>query len=385
MRFVVRATWRIVFIVLIVWAALWALRQAADLVEIVVVACFLALAMVPGVNALVRRYGWSRGLATAVIFLIVVGTIVGLIAFLIPAIVDMSGKLSADVPRWLTEAKAKGLPVGTVGSNDTQILTNAEDWLKKNGGSHVLSIAGSGVALVFKLLTALMFTFLIAAGEPALRRTILRRLDVKNQQRFVDAWDTAISQTGGYFYSRLLLMLITGTCTFIVMEFLGMPFFYSLPLAFFGAFFVEFIPVVGSYVGISIPVLVTLAERGVWQAVILLVWAIIYQQIHDYLLSPRISSKTMTINAGIAFGSALLGGALAGPLGALFAMPTAGMVTVFLQKYLPSYDVVYESSYERDTDGPGGHAAGSEDETVEKKHRWHRRHAQPDTSAEAGD
>ena len=86
MRFVVRATWRIVFIVLIVWAALWALRQAADLVEIVVVACFLALAMVPGVNALVRRYGWSRVLATAVIFLIVVGTIVGLIALLLQAV-----------------------------------------------------------------------------------------------------------------------------------------------------------------------------------------------------------------------------------------------------------------------------------------------------------
>lgn len=385
MRFVVRATWRIVFIVLIVWAALWALRQAADLVEIVVVACFLALAMVPGVNALVRRYGWSRGVATAVIFLIVVGTIVGLIAFLVPAVVDMSGKLSADIPRWLTEAKAKGLPVGTVGTNDTEILNNAEQWLKKNGGSHVLSIAGSGVALVFKLLTALMFTFLIAAGEPGLRRTILRRLDDKNQHRFVDAWDTAITQTGGYFYSRLLLMIITGTCTFIVMEILGMPFFYSLPLAFFGAFFVEFIPVVGSYIGISIPVLVTLAERGVWQAVILLVWAIIYQQIHDYLLSPRISSKTMTINAGIAFGSALLGGALAGPLGALFAMPTAGMVTVFLQKYLPSYPVVYESAYDREIDGPGGQAAGSEDVAVEKKHRWRRRHSQAEASAQSGD
>ena len=72
----------------------------------------------------------------------------------------------------------------------------------------------------------------------------------------------------------------------------------------------------------------------------LLAWAIIYQQIHDYVLSPRISSRTMTLSPGIALGSALVGGALAGPLGALFAMPTAGMITAFLTKYLPSRPIV---------------------------------------------
>jgi len=347
MPFVVRATWRIVFIVLLVLAALWALGQASSLVEIIVVACFLALAMVPGVNMLVARYGWSRGASTGLIFLVIIVALLGLTLLLIPAIIDMTSKLSNDLPRWMNEANAKGLPVGKSGTGDVDLLKNAEAWMKKNGSSHALHAAGSTVGVVFKFFTVMMFTFLIASGEPSLRRTLQKRLSPTNQKRFVGAWETAISQTGGYFYSRLLLMVITGSCTFLVMEVIGVPFVYSLPLAFFGAFFVEFIPVVGSYIGISIPVLVTLAEQGAVAALILLVWGIAYQQIHDYLLSPRISSKTMTINAGVAFGSALLGGALAGPIGALFAMPTAGMVTVFLQQYLPAYAVEDVSSYDQ--------------------------------------
>ena len=374
MPFVTKATWRIVFIVLLVLAAMWAMRQAADLVIIIVVACFLALAMVPGVNYLVTRFGWSRGAATGLIFLGVIVVLLGLTVLLIPAIIDMSGKLADDLPRWMNEAQSKGLPVGKSGAEDQTLLQEVEKWLKTNGSSKVLHYAGSTVGIVFKFFTVMMFTFLIAAGEPALRRTIQKRLSPDNQRRFVGAWDTAISQTGGYFYSRLLLMVITGSCTLIVMELIGVPIVYSIPLAFFGAFFVEFIPVVGSYIGISIPVLVTLAEKGLVPAIILLVWAIVYQQIHDYLLSPRISSRTMTINAGVAFGSALLGGALAGPIGALFAMPTAGMVTVFLQQYLPAYPVAYVSTYDEAADK----------QARKKKHRFgrHKSAAEPDGSSD---
>ena len=135
--------------------------------------------------------------------------------------------------------------------------------------------------------------------------------------------------------------MFTATGYVIVMALIGMPVLFAIPLAVFGAFFVEFIPLVGGYIGIAIPVVFVLVEEG-WRALILLGWAIVYQQIHDYVLSPRISAKTMTLNPGVALGSALLGGALAGPLGALFAMPMAGMVTAFLGKYLPASEIVVD-------------------------------------------
>ena len=266
-----------------------------------------------------------------------------LIGFLIPALVDVAGKLGQEVPAWLDEARKSGLDLPLLQESDAQLLADAENWLKQNGGTHVLSLAGSGVGMFAKLFLTFIFTVIIATGEPAILRAVLQRLAPENQHRLVEAWDTAVAQTGGYFYSRLLLMIFTSTGYVIVMILVGMPVLFAIPLAVFGAFFVEFIPLVGGYIGIAIPVVFVLVEKGWVRAAILLAWAIIYQQIHDYVLSPRISAKTMTLNPGVALGSALLGGAIAGPIGALFAMPMAGMVTAFLGKYLPSRPIVVDS------------------------------------------
>lgn len=343
MHVITRSMWRAVAIVLVVAAALWALNQARDLVVIVVVATFLALAIVPAVDGIVRRWGWSRGNATIAVMLAVFLSIAVLIGFLIPAMVDVAGKLAQEAPVWLEDARNSGLDLPLLKESDAELLTTGEEWLKKNGGTHVLSLAGTGAGMVAKLFLTFIFTVIIASGEPAILRAILRRLGPDHQHRLIDAWDTAVAQTGGYFYSRLLLMVFTSTGYVIVMILLGMPVLFAIPLAVFGAFFVEFIPLVGGYIGIAIPVVFVLVEKGWVRALILLAWAIIYQQLHDYLLSPRISSKTMTLSPGVALGSALLGGAIAGPIGALFAMPMAGMVTAFLQKYLPANPIVVDS------------------------------------------
>lgn len=335
--------WRAVLIVLAVLAVLWALNQARDLVFIFVVACFLALAILPAVDGLVRRRGMSRGTATILVILGAVLVLGALIGFLIPALIDVAGKITTEVPQWLDELRRSGLPISELQKSDQEILQQIESWVSKNGSSRVLSVAGSTVGIVAKLLLTLIFTIVIASSEPQLLRAILGRLKPANQQRFIDAWDTAITQTGGYFYSRLLLMLFTSAGYLIVMLLVGMPVLFAIPLAVFGAFFVEFIPLVGGYIGIAIPVLFVLVEKGWVRAAILLAWAIIYQQIHDYFLSPRISSKTMTLSTGVALGSALVGGALAGPLGALFAMPVAGMVTSFVKRYAPTEEIVVSS------------------------------------------
>ena len=74
--------------------------------------------------------------------------------------------------------------------------------------------------------------------------------------------DTAIEQTGGYFYSRLLLMLINGGLFFVAMLLVGMPVVYALPMAVFEGFVAEFIPAVGTYIGAAVPILMTLAVQG---------------------------------------------------------------------------------------------------------------------------
>lgn len=95
---VTRATWRIVGIVLMVLAVLWALNQARDLVVIFIVASFLALAILPAVDGLVRNHRWNRGLALLAVIFGVAFVLIALIAFLVPALIDVASKFSSQVP-----------------------------------------------------------------------------------------------------------------------------------------------------------------------------------------------------------------------------------------------------------------------------------------------
>jgi predicted PurR-regulated permease PerM len=157
--------------------------------------------------------------------------------------------------------------------------------------------------------------------------------------------DQSITQVGGYLYSRLLLTLINGIGFFVVMVAVGMPVALAIPLAIFGAFVSEFIPSIGTYIGGAIPVALTLAIRGLVPAVIVLGYVVVYQQIENFWLSPKISARTMELSGGLAFGSVVVGGALFGPMGAFVALPVAALIYSFTENYRHRYEVVYESAY----------------------------------------
>jgi predicted PurR-regulated permease PerM len=116
-----------------------------------------------------------------------------------------------------------------------------------------------------------------------------------------------------------------------------------LPLAIFQGFFAEFIPAVGTYIGAAVPVIVTLGLEGLWRAVIVVAFVVVYQQVENVWLAPRVSARTMEVNGAVAFGAALAGGALGGPMGAFMALPLAALITAFIRTYGRSYPLAYES------------------------------------------
>ncbi len=156
--------WRAVAIVLAVLALLWALNQARDLVVMGIVACFLALAILPAVDGLVRRHNLSRGLATMLVMLGVFLTVALLIGFLVPALVDVFSKVSSEVPTWLDEVRRLGLPIPALKESDAQLLADFENWIRQNGGHQALSLAGSGLGLLAKVFVTFIFTIIIASG-----------------------------------------------------------------------------------------------------------------------------------------------------------------------------------------------------------------------------
>lgn len=342
-KFVWQSAWKVVVVVALAALAVVVVMQLRHLIGVLVISLFFALAIIPGVEALVRRFHMRRGAAVGIIFISALIAVVLMVAFLIPAIVQFAAAVGEHFSEWMTQLNswsADYLGGELVDSNAAEeatqpILRAVQEW-----GDNVLGIVSSGLGLVFDVFTILTFTFYFAADFPRLMRTIMRRMPPQRQQ--VVGWvaRTSIEQTGGYFYSRLLLMIICGTGAFFVMLLVGLPLVYALPMALFMGFVSEFIPFIGTYLGAIVPSLVVLAVEGFVPTLVLVAYVLVYQQIENYVLNPRLSSKTMELNGAVAFGGAMAGGAIAGPMGAFMALPVAALLTAVAKNTGRTYDVV---------------------------------------------
>ena len=349
-QFTGKTIWQVIGAVLLTLGGLWAMGQMRTLLWMLILSFFFSLALQPGVNWCVQRYGWRRGSAVGAIYGL--GFLAGalLILILIPAIAQLAQSIGesgsewiATGSAWLSDTFGVEFPSQGTGEDISQSTSQIlEDWAKGAVGN-LVGLATSGVAFIFNLATIAMFTFYFTADAPRFQRTVLSHMSPESQQRVGWTWDEAIKQTGGYFYSRSLLMLINSTGFFFTMVLVGMPVGLALPLAIFGGFVSVFIPAIGTYIGAAIPILVTLAIQGWVAALVVLAYALIYQQIENYWLSPKISSKTMALNGAVAFGAALAGGAIAGPMGAFMALPVAALIMSFSSNFTKSYDIVYHS------------------------------------------
>ncbi len=346
--------WKVVGVILLTMVGLWAVREASSLVVLVGMSFFFSLALQPAVLWLTARYGWRRGAAVGVIYLAGAIGMVGLIVILIPAVATLASTIGESGTDWLNGVikwaeDTFGFTIGSGAGFDDNVATTLEEelisWAKGSIGN-VLSFATSSLGFVFNMATMAMFTFYFTADAPRFQRTVLGLLPTQRQKEIGWAWDQAIIQTGGYFYSRMVLMVINGAGFFFTMVLVGMPVALALPLAVFGGFVSVFIPAIGTYIGGAIPIVLTLAIQGWIPSLIVLGYVLVYQQIENYWLSPRISSKTMSLNGAVAFGGALFGGAIAGPMGAFISLPVAALITALVSNFVPHHDVDYTFSYE---------------------------------------
>ena len=352
--FETKTLWKVVGVILTVLISIWAIGEASNLVALIGMSFFFSLALQPAVLWLTNRYGWRRGSAVGVIYLVSALGFIALIVILIPAVATLAETIGESGSQWVNDTVAWtedtfGFTIGSGAGFDGDWATSLEDeliaWAMGSVGNF-LSFATSSLGFIFNMATMAMFTFYFTADAPRLQRTVLGLLPQRRQQEIGWAWDQAIIQTGGYFYSRMVLMVINSTGFFFTMVLVGMPVALAIPLSVFGGFVSVFIPAIGTYIGGAIPVALTVAVQGWVAGLIVLAYVLIYQQIENYWLSPKISSKTMSINGAVAFGGALFGGAIAGPMGAFISLPVAALITSLVSNFVPHHEVAYTFSYE---------------------------------------
>jgi predicted PurR-regulated permease PerM len=186
-------------------------------------------------------------------------------------------------------------------------------------------------------LSVLLFTFYLVSDGPKLRRAICSRLTPARQERVLAAWELAGTKTGGYLYSRALLALLSTIFHWIVFQSLGTA--APLALALWVGVVSQFLPVVGTYLAGVLPVLLAFLDSPL-KAIIVLVAIVVYQQIENYLFSPRITAHTMELHPALAFGAALGGAAVLGAVGAVLALPAAAMGQALVSEWGDRHQVI---------------------------------------------
>lgn len=311
----------------------------------VLMAWFFALAMAPAVDRLSRRM--RRGLAT---ILVMLGLVVFLVLFFaafgallvdqLIEIVESLPTLAASGLEWFNQtfgtAYTQEEILAQVGLDQEAITAIAKD-----AAQGIFGFATSLLGGIFGLFTLGLIAFYLSADGPRVRRYIASMLPTTSQSVFLRVWDTTAEKTGRYVAARVVLAAVNSFFSGIVFAVIGLP--YWLPLALWTGIVAQFVPTIGTYISIILPVLVGLLSGNPWLGVIVLIYGLVYQQIENLTIEPRISAKAVDVHPAYGFVSVLLGAALFGVAGALLAVPVGAMILALVQTYVKRNEVLEDA------------------------------------------
>ena len=339
---------RIVIIVLIaivaLWVAIWAFSAMSSFLLLLLLAWLLSIAMEPLVLWLSRR-GMRRGLATGLTMVAMLVSAAALAELFGQVFLSQLSQLGQQLPSavtsaldWINSTFNTSFDIAQI----QQALELTPDKLGELAGKYgggILGVFGSVLTFVFDALTILVFAYYFSADSPRLRQTIGSWLPQRFQHVFITVWTISVEKTGGYVISKVLLATLSAFFHAAFFWFIDVPFW--LPLGVFAGIVGQFIPTIGTYIGVVLPALFALLDKPI-NALWIALFATVYQQLENYVFTPRISRRTMDVHPAVALGSVIAGAALLGPIGALIGIPVAAVLMAILNTFRQRHELVPE-------------------------------------------
>jgi predicted PurR-regulated permease PerM len=317
-------------------------QKLSSLALLLLVATFITLALEPAVNRLSAR-GMKRGAATGLMLVSLVVATLGFVAAMGTIVGQQVADLLANSERYVNDIVKIINDVGNTRIDPADVNATISD---PNGPvqkfilaqrDNAFKVSVQAVGALFQGFSVLLFAFYFIADGPRLRRVICSRLKPERQRAVLDAWELAITKTGGFLYSRALLAVLSAFFHWILFQSVGAP--APIAMALWVGLISQFIPVIGTYLAGVLPVLLTFIESPT-KALIILGFIFFYQQLENYLFSPRITARTLELHPALAFGGALAGAAVLGPIGALLALPGVAMGQALISAWGVRHDVI---------------------------------------------
>lgn len=302
-----------------------------DVLVLIGLALFLAIGLEPAVSVLARHKlpRWAAVITVLVAGLAVVG---GFLAAAIPPLARQATQFVTQAPIMLSQLEDRNSILGQL--NDRLHLQQRLQQVLSGDVSGLFNgLLGAGQVVFGALASALILVVLTVyflADLPRIRATLYRLVPHSRRPRAILLGDEVFTKVGGYVLGNLLISLIAGVLTFAFLVIVGVP--YPLLLSMFVAI-LDLLPVIGStiagvvvcLVALNVSLPVCLATVGFF---------LIYRLVEDYLLVPRIFGRMVEVPALVTVVAVLLGGALAGIVGALVAIPAAAALLLLAREIL---------------------------------------------------
>ena len=302
-----------------------------------VLAAFLAVALNPLVERVQRRFVRRRVAATLLVFLAAFVALAVLGALIVVPLLDELARFAERAPELVREARAGRGPVGEL-LERFHLRRYAEahiDQLQRYGGrlgrSTVGAVRGT-VQGVAGALTVVVLAFLMVVQGPRLVAGMLDLAGEGRSARLRRIGRESSHTITGYLGGNLLISLICGLATFLVLVLMGVPFAAVIALL---VAIADLIPLVGATLGA-----VVAGGAGFLHSptagVVVLVFFVVYQQVENHLLQPVVMSHAVQLNPLAVLVSVLIAAELGGLVGALLAVPAAGIVRILLREFVPA-------------------------------------------------
>ncbi|MDA3038223.1 MAG: AI-2E family transporter [Actinomycetota bacterium] len=323
------------------WLIYVTARELRGLLVQIVLALSFSFALDPAVERLGRR-GVRRSTATGLSLLVALVVTIAFLGAMGTLLANQLNDLVRNLPDYFDQTQ--------IWLDDQFGITFNADDLRSQfepGGEasrfatgiagNLVGIGTTVIGLLFQTLTVTLFAYYLTADGPRLRRVVCSVLPPERQHAVLAVWNLAIAKTGAYISSRFLLALISSVFHWVFFQILDLP--SPVALAIWVGVISQFIPTLGTYLAGLLPMVVALGvqpSRALW----VVGAVVVYQQIENYVLQPRITGQSLNMHPGVAIGAVLVGTELFGPTGALVALPVVATATAFLTAYVERHDVV---------------------------------------------
>lgn len=316
------------------------LAAASQIFVLLIISIFLAMGLNPAVEFF-RRRGLSRAASVSAILGVVILFVVILAFLVIPPMVRQSASLINNAPALLENLKSNAFinnintHYGLIDSITQKIKSISSDGtllISAFGG--IVGVGKTFISGVFTALTILVLTMYFTISLPEVIDQAIRLAPASRRPRIKALTNGIVSRIGAFVGSQITVAIIAGTVMGAISAIFGLPSPIALGML---VFICGMIPLVGHFLGSTVLTIVGLTQ-SVSTGVIILISYLIYQQIENYILMPKIMHKALSIPGLVTIVSALVGASLLGLVGGILAVPVAASILLILE------EVVYPKS-----------------------------------------